>query len=141
MIFVTKYLCVALESKTFLGTTKWYAISFTMYGSFPCCCFFRQFYKGDNCSHWAFGPKMRRINVDATSSRRIDVNTTSFLRHVPAGLASYLISYMKQSFQNGIYWVIKENNCLKFFFLFFFFHFRVNSRLEGVANEQTKTVE
>ena len=30
-------------------------------------------------------PKWRRIDVDATSSRRIDVNTTSFLRHVPAG--------------------------------------------------------
>ena len=30
-------------------------------------------------------PKWRRINVDATSSRRIDVHTTSFLRHVPAG--------------------------------------------------------
>ena len=29
--------------------------------------------------------KLRRINVDATWSRRIDVNTTSFLRHVPAG--------------------------------------------------------
>ena len=31
-------------------------------------------------------PKWRRINVDATSSRRIDIYTTSFLRHVPAGL-------------------------------------------------------
>ena len=30
-------------------------------------------------------PKWYRIDVDATSSRRIDVNTTSFLRHVPAG--------------------------------------------------------
>ena len=30
-------------------------------------------------------PKLHRIDVGATSSRRIDVNTTSFLRHVPAG--------------------------------------------------------
>ena len=30
-------------------------------------------------------PKRRRINVDATSSRRIDVNAMSFLRHVSAG--------------------------------------------------------
>ena len=30
-------------------------------------------------------PKWRRLNVDATSSRRIDVDTTSFLHHVPAG--------------------------------------------------------
>ena len=28
-------------------------------------------------------PKRRRIDVDATSPRRINVNTTSFLRHVP----------------------------------------------------------
>ena len=28
--------------------------------------------------------KWRGIDVDATSPRRIDVNTTSFLRHVPA---------------------------------------------------------
>ena len=34
--------------------------------------------------------KWRRIDVDATWSRRIDVNTTSFLRHVPAGLFLYL---------------------------------------------------
>ena len=32
-------------------------------------------------------PKWRRINVDATSSRRIDVNTVSFLCHMPAGFA------------------------------------------------------
>ena len=30
-------------------------------------------------------PKWRRIDVDATSSRHIDVNTASFYRHVPAG--------------------------------------------------------
>ena len=30
-------------------------------------------------------PKWRRIDVDVTSSRRIDVTTTSFSRHVPAG--------------------------------------------------------
>ena len=30
-------------------------------------------------------PKLRRINVDAASSRRTNANTTSFLRHVPAG--------------------------------------------------------
>ena len=29
------------------------------------------------------------INVHATSSHRIDVNTTSFLRHIPAGLLYY----------------------------------------------------
>ena len=34
-------------------------------------------------------PKRRRTNVDATLLRRIDVNTTSFSRHVPAGL--YLV--------------------------------------------------
>ena len=34
-------------------------------------------------------PVRRRINVDATSSRRIDANTTSFLRHVPAGRGLY----------------------------------------------------
>ena len=28
--------------------------------------------------------KQRRINVDATASRRIDVDTTLFWRHVPA---------------------------------------------------------
>ena len=31
--------------------------------------------------------KWRRINVDATSSRRINVNTTSFLHQMPAGFA------------------------------------------------------
>ena len=40
-------------------------------------------------SQWAFGVR-RRIDVDATYSRRIirriDVNTASFLRNVPAGL-------------------------------------------------------
>ena len=30
-------------------------------------------------------PKWRRINVDATSSRRIDVDTTSFWNQMPAG--------------------------------------------------------
>ena len=50
-------------------------------------------YDSDECSlsnaplRWHMVPKCRRIDVDATSSRRIDVNTTSFLRHVPAGLA------------------------------------------------------
>ena len=30
-------------------------------------------------------PKRRGIDVDATLPRRIDVNMTSFLRHMPAG--------------------------------------------------------
>ena len=30
-------------------------------------------------------PNWRRIKVDATSSRRMDVQTTSFLRRAPAG--------------------------------------------------------
>ena len=37
----------------------------------------------------------RRINVDATSARRIDVYTTPFLRHVPAGIDVYTV---QQSF-------------------------------------------
>ena len=37
-------------------------------------------------SERAFGVKMTSINVDATSSRRIDVNTTSFWHQMPAGI-------------------------------------------------------
>ena len=33
-------------------------------------------------------PKCRRIDVNAKKSRRIDVNTMLFLRHVPAGICS-----------------------------------------------------
>ena len=38
-------------------------------------------------------PKGRRIDVDATYTCRIDVHTTSFLRHVPAGLSDYIFIY------------------------------------------------
>ena len=31
-------------------------------------------------------PQSHRIDIDATPSRRIDVNAMSFLHHVPAGL-------------------------------------------------------
>ena len=51
------------------------------------------------------------MNVDATSLRRIDVHTTSFLRHVPAGLYplqannKHIISMKRDSlfysFRNG----------------------------------------
>ena len=42
-------------------------------------------------------PKWRRVNVDATSSRRIDINTTSFEGHVPAGMVlSPICSWRKE---------------------------------------------
>ena len=41
----------------------------------------------DNVPSGHLVPKWRRINVDATSSRRIDVNTTSFWHQMPAGVA------------------------------------------------------
>ena len=51
-------------------------------------------------------PKWRRLNVDVTSPRRIDVNTTSLLRHVPAGKCfsvlyrgqKYMLSSLLRSF-------------------------------------------
>lgn len=38
---------------------------------------------------WAFRAKWCRTNANVTSLRRIDVNTASFLHHVPAGLFAY----------------------------------------------------
>ena len=43
-------------------------------------------------------PKWRRVDVDVTSSRRIDVNTTSFSRHVPAGEDNRLAFYLLLNF-------------------------------------------
>ena len=37
--------------------------------------------------------RLRRIDVDATSSSRIDVDTTSFVRPVPAGKISQLLLF------------------------------------------------
>ena len=41
--------------------------------------------------------KWRRINVDATSSRRIDVNTTSFWHQMPAGTPLELLCELESS--------------------------------------------
>ena len=57
-------------------------------------------------------PKLRRINVDATSSRRIDVNTTSFIRHVSAGILFYLTFQLAFTL-NKIIWRCRPINSPK----------------------------
>ena len=39
---------------------------------------------------WQMVHKLLRIDVNTTSSRHIDVNTTSFLRLLPAGIGLYI---------------------------------------------------
>ena len=51
-------------------------------------------------------PKWRRINVDTTTSRRIDVYTTSFLRHVLAELESSH-NYTQPKFAKYIVHILK----------------------------------
>ena len=55
------------------------------------------------CSHWAFGAKMTSYQ----RRRRIDVDTTSFLRHVPAGVSDILLPKSRARS-----WVISEAICL-----------------------------
>ena len=48
-------------------------------------------------------PKLCCINVDATSSRRIDINKTSYLHHAPAGYSLNLcLSIMTQNIWNTL---------------------------------------
>ena len=46
--------------------------------------------------------KRRRIDVDTISSRRIDVNMTSFQRHVPAGLSDILADSVVVQYDSGL---------------------------------------
>ena len=64
--------------------------------------------------------KWRRINVDATRSRRIDVDTTSFWCCVPAGVCSLLLS--KRSTHHFSRLLIKPiiAHCSPFSFEFYF---------------------
>ena len=52
---------------------------------------------GAKGTHWAYGAKMMRVDVDATASHRIDVNKTSFLRHVYCWLMSISSSTKRDS--------------------------------------------